>query len=406
MLTTTDRSHLNQFCTRTAAIGDGVYVVAKRGKNAARLEQLFRVDPPGEDGFDPGQLAHELTSRLAGNPSELPTWLWCCRAGTADKLDTVRLEPTVTTDPDLQDSQSMGHLTHALTAMTRETMMANTQFAVNSQAALERLQDRYDELHERYIHAVEESATLRALDHVNATTADVLDEEPDEREDRMAQAWDMVMPLFQAAVAGTTRKMLTGPTQGANASGNRAAPTTDEAEAIATLQKWGPDQAASLAATMTLVAQHRPDLLSEGVMAEIDAALEAAAQSDQPDDTMGEGSDDVDQAADDAAVYNEVVDSVVDLLGTLRTDAPDVLERRRGDVARALGSVVAVDGEETTADQVAGADTPVAWTPERVDRVVDQVADIATNHPELITRAHLERLMEPLREPVVAMLFA
>lgn len=319
MLGTQCRSRLVAFCDRVSKLEE-VYVVAKRGKNSARTEQVWRLDDP-EQCFDVGELMASIESRLLSDPSDLPTFVSALRYSSGERMDHVRIEPIDQGDDDgkADGGAAILHLTHTVVKLSN---------SIQTSAALDKasLQGRYDALLARYLEQGEELAQLRALQAVGLQAHEL------ENGSGMKEAFQVLSPFVQVVLgkmltgkkAAAAPKRIAGPAPEAPSPQETPPAEPIEVGAIDT-SDWGQDDARALLAVLMRLADTRPELLEEHLPA-------------------------------------------------------------LGDVVRGLG----VELPEVT-----------GWTPERVDQVVELVEDVATHHLDLISDAHLERLITPLQERVL-----
>lgn len=271
MLKVECRSRLVSFCDRVSKVDD-VYVVAKRGKNSARVQQVWRLDDP-DKCFDVGELMAAVESRLITDPSDMPTFVSAHRYGTGEQVDHVRIEPVDEAAPEGgQDATSVLHLTHSLTRLAE---------GIQTSAALDRasLQSRYDRLHESYLEVVRENAELRAIQAADLQALEF------EHGSGMTEAMQVLSPFVQVVLgkmlAGKTpdRKQIAGPTDAPEpAEVERPAINEDEIDTSG----WGDDDAQAFMALLAAMARKRPELLEPylGTVRELFGELGAELPAD------------------------------------------------------------------------------------------------------------------------------
>lgn len=257
MLAVIDKSRLTAFCNRVSKL-ENVYIVGMRGKNAARVEQLWRIDDPdGEGTWDVLELFRDIEQRLLMDPSTEPTFI---RAKGMDAphevMDRVRMEPMdERTSDELENASSVGHLSVALGNTMREVLGTTERQLYEAQRELKEYRERCWSLMQKVTQLETLQEVGMRLDQLEA------DDEPDAA-DPMAQGWAMLSPMLQLMAAAKGRQQITTSASPAvEPQGEQ--PATDSDADTDTDVDWNADVANAIVDAVEQMCVERIDLVTD-----------------------------------------------------------------------------------------------------------------------------------------------
>lgn len=241
MLGISDKSALVAFCERVSKL-ENVYVIADRGKNAARARQVWRIDDP-ENCFDTGELFRDIESRLISDPSEENTFIRAMRLQTGDRLDTVKIGPLEEPETNsLESASAVGHLSVALSGISRELVLSTERQLHESRAEIRELREENKELRDAVVqYAILERVGMRT---------DQLEAEGQPSE--MSEAWAFLHPLLTQVAS---RLLLTGPQEG-----QEGQPEPQDVEIDCS--GWVDRDADAVVTVLVAMSRQRPDLVT------------------------------------------------------------------------------------------------------------------------------------------------